>query len=155
MQDHRKLQIWRMACALAIDVRAAVSRFPKRGYAELKAQMISAAESIANTIVEGCGAESNKEFARFLSMSIKSNRELEGQLDLALGYRILAEQRWHELTQFTVLLRKKTYTLRKRALLSPSSGRPSGGSSRNPAAGKPRGDKWSPTPEPPTPNAEP
>jgi len=149
-----------MACALAIDIRAAVARFPKRGYAELKAQMISAAESIANTVVEGCGAESNKEFARFLSMSIKSNRELEGQLDLALGYRILAEQRWHQLTEFTVLLRKKTYTLRKKALQSPSSGRPSDSSRRNPAADKPGRVHLlpmseGPPPAPHTPNPKP
>jgi four helix bundle protein len=118
MQDHRKLQIWRMACSLCIDVRAAVNRFPKRGYAELKEQMITASESIANTIVEGCGAESNKEFARFLAMSIKSNRELEGQLELAYGYHILSEQRWHTLSEYTVLIRKKTYTLRTKVLES-------------------------------------
>jgi len=141
-----------MACALAIDIRAAVARFPKRGYAELKAQMISAAESIANTVVEGCGAESNKEFARFLSMSIKSNRELEGQLDLALGYRILAEQRWHQLTEFTVLLRKKTYTLRKKALQSAASGRQSGFSRQNCTARQPQADKPCPTPKPQAPN---
>jgi four helix bundle protein len=89
MQDHRKLQIWRMACRLAIAVRATTDRFPKRGYADLKDQLISATESIAHTIVEGCGAETNKEFARFLAMSIKSNREVEGDLAMAYGYRIV------------------------------------------------------------------
>ena len=46
-----------MSVSIAVAVRAAAERFPKRGYAELKEQMITAAESIGNTIVEGCGAE--------------------------------------------------------------------------------------------------
>ena len=108
-----------MACLLAIDVRAATDRFPKRGYAELKAQVISAAESIAHAIVEGCGAETQKEFARFLAVSIKSNREVEGELAMAYGYRIVSERRWRSLTDSTVLLRKKTYALRKTVLNSP------------------------------------
>src|SRR5262249_31112826 len=100
MQDHRKLKIWRMACLLAIGVRAATDRFPKRGYSELKAQIIDAAESIAHAIVEGCGAETQKEFARFLAVTIKSNREVEGQLAMAYGYDILAEKRWTSLSEF-------------------------------------------------------
>jgi hypothetical protein len=42
MQDPRKLRIWRLACELAVAVRAATDRFPKRGYAELKSQIITA-----------------------------------------------------------------------------------------------------------------
>ena len=72
MQDHRKLESWNRSCSLA--VRGAAELFPKRGYAELKQQMISAAESMAHTIVEGCGADTQKEFARYLGLSIKSNR---------------------------------------------------------------------------------
>jgi four helix bundle protein len=119
MQDHRKLEIWKMACLLAIDVRAATDRFPKRGYAELKAQLISAVESIAHAIVEGCGADTQKEFARFLIVSTKSNREVEGQLAMAYGYQIISQRRWRDLTRFTVLIRKKTYALRKKVLKSP------------------------------------
>ena len=116
MQDHRKLEIWNMSCDLAVAVRAAADRFPKRGFAELKEQMISAAESAAHTIVEGCGADSRKEFARFLSISIKSNRELEGELESARRNRILSNSDHRRLTDRTVLIRKKTYTLRKRVL---------------------------------------
>lgn len=120
MQDHRKLEIWNRSCSLAVAVRAAADRFPKRGYAELKEQMISAAESVAHTIVEGCGADTQKEFARFLSMSIKSNRELEGELETARRNRVLLEDDHRRLTDETVLIRKKTYTLRKKVLGSDS-----------------------------------
>jgi four helix bundle protein len=76
-----------MALALAIDVRRATNRLPRRGYSELKSQLIRAAESVVHTIVEGCGAVSQKEFARFLEMAIKSSMELEGELVTVRAYR--------------------------------------------------------------------
>jgi len=105
MQDHRKLEIWNRSCSLA--VRGAAELFPKRGYAELKQQMISAAESMAHTIVEGCGADTQKEFARYLGLSIKSNRELEGELEMARRSRILSDDNCRLLTDETILIRKK------------------------------------------------
>ena len=115
VQDHHKLRIWRLAGELA-----AADRFPSRGYAELKSHIISAAESIHHTIAEGCGAESPKEFARFLSISIKSDRELESELEMARRYRILSEARWRVLTEETIRIRRMTYALRKRVLAADS-----------------------------------
>ena len=72
MQDYRRLRVYANAHALAISVRAATRVFPRSGYASLKSQMTSAAESIGFNIVEGCCASSQKEFARFLEIAIKS-----------------------------------------------------------------------------------
>jgi four helix bundle protein len=83
MQDFHRIDAWKRAHALALEVRKATSAFPRRGFAELKAQIIDAAESIPTNIVEGCGASSRKEFARYLDISIKSTFELEYQLLLA------------------------------------------------------------------------
>ena len=77
MQDYRQLRVHANAHNLAVAVRAATRRFPRNGYASLRAQMTSAAESISFNIVEGCGADSQKEFARFLEIGIKSAMELE------------------------------------------------------------------------------
>jgi four helix bundle protein len=93
MQDYRKLRVWKSGLALAINVRRTADGFPKTGYGELKAQMISAAESIVNNIVEGCGSKTPKEFARLLSTAIKSATELEGELELPRGYKILCTPR--------------------------------------------------------------
>lgn len=98
--------------ALAINVRRASNAFPKTGYAELKAQLISAAESIVNNIVEGCGSDTPREFARFLSIAIKSAMELEGELELARAYRILSHAEWDARTAETIVLRKMLYALR-------------------------------------------
>jgi four helix bundle protein len=116
MQNFRQLRVWRMAFSLAINIRRATQRFPKTGYSELKAQMISAAESTLNNIVEGCGASSQKEFARFLDISIKSSMELEGELVLARGYRIISKAEWRARESDTIETRKMLSALRKRVL---------------------------------------
>jgi len=101
---------------LALNIREATNRFPRRGYAELKAQTTSAAESIVNNIVEGCGATSQKEFARFLGMAIKSSMELEGQLKLAQGYGIVSEASHLSLERQTTDTRRMVIGLRKKVL---------------------------------------
>ncbi|MEO7648268.1 MAG: four helix bundle protein [Gemmatimonadaceae bacterium] len=90
MQDYRKLRVHRKAHALMLAVKRATSRFPNRGYASLTNQMTTAAESVGFNIVEGCGAASQKDFARFLDISIKSTMELEYQLTVAMDYEVLA-----------------------------------------------------------------
>ncbi|MDB4875030.1 MAG: four helix bundle protein [Gemmatimonadetes bacterium] len=116
MQDFRRLRVWRKAFALAINTRRATQRFPRTGYAELKAQMISAAESIFNNIVEGCGASSQKEFARFLDTSIKSSMELEGEFQLAYGYGAVPKADWLARQTEIIETRQMLYGLRQKVL---------------------------------------
>jgi four helix bundle protein len=80
--------------------------------------MTSSAESIVFNIVEGCGTSSQKEFARFLDITIKSAYELEGQLDLACDYGILPTDPHSKLAKETIEIRKMTYRLREKVLKS-------------------------------------
>ena len=123
MQDYRQLRVHAKAHALAIGVRSATRTFPRIGYASLKAQMTSSAESIAFNIVEGCVANSQKDFARFLDIAIKSATELEAQLGLAKDYRVLRERVWKELTEETVDARRMLFGLRAKVLASAADSR--------------------------------
>ena len=114
MQDYRQLRVHASAHSLAISVRAATRRFPRSGYTSLKKQMTSAAESISFNIVEGCGADSQKDFARFLEIAIKSATELENQLKLAKDYGILSKLDWEALSESTIAARKMLCGLRKK-----------------------------------------
>lgn len=116
MQSFRKLQVWRRAHAHAINIRNATNSFPRYGYTSLKTQLLESAESVPFNIVEGCGADGNKEFARFLGISIKSTMELEGELQMARDYGIISYQRWRELTEETIEIRKMLWGLRKKVL---------------------------------------
>jgi four helix bundle protein len=116
MQDYRKLRVWKNAFALALNTRRATASFPRSGFAELKAQMISAAESIVLNIVEGCGASTQRELARFLDIAIKSSMELEAQFGLARGYKIISDTEWTGRTEENIELRKGLCVLRKKVL---------------------------------------
>jgi four helix bundle protein len=123
MQDPRDLKVSHRARANAVAVRKASKAFPKKGYAKFKDQLTSAAESVTFNIAEGCGADSPAEFARFLSISIKSAFELENQLDLARDYEILPAPQWEALTKETREIRMMTSGL-KRAVLRTISANP-------------------------------
>jgi four helix bundle protein len=118
VRDHRGLLVWRKAHALALDIRRAVSRFPNKGYSELRNQLTSAAESIAINIVEGSGASSQREFARYLDIAVKSAKELEGELELATDYSLLSRDEYNRLTTDTIDTRRMLFGLRKRVLES-------------------------------------
>lgn len=68
------------------------------------------------TLVEGCGAMSNREFARFIEMSIKSTMELEEQLELAKDNAVMLPPTWRTLTHEAISIRRQLCALRTRAL---------------------------------------
>jgi four helix bundle protein len=143
MQDFRRLIVWQRAHRFALNVRDVTRHFPRTGYRDLKAQITRAAESIASNIVEGCGAASRRDFARYLDISIKSACEVDYQLELARDVGVLPHTLWKPLAREIVEIRKMLSGLR-RALLQADGNRDgskpaaherqlSGGSSPQPA----------------------
>lgn len=115
------MDVWARAHAFCIAVRRATRAFPRRGYAGLESQTARAAESVLFNIIEGCGTRTPKDFARFLDSSIKSSKELEGQLELAKDYGVLKLREWSALAAETVEIRRMTCGLRAKVLGKPSS----------------------------------
>lgn len=118
MQNFRRLRVWRQAQALATSIRTEARSFPQKGFGDLRAQMIRAAESVFFNIAEGCGAESPREFARFLSISSKSTMELETQLELLKSYGILSPDRASALIAEVSTVRRMIWGLRAKLLAS-------------------------------------
>jgi four helix bundle protein len=116
MQDYRRLRVHSNAHALVLNVRRVANKFPRTGYVSLKSQMTRAAESIPFNIVEGCGANSQSEFARFLDIAIRSTTELEYQLELARDYEVLPPRDWHSLSVETSDVRRMLWGLRNKVL---------------------------------------
>ena len=72
-------------------------------------------------IIEGCGTRTARDFAKFLDSSIKSSKELEGQLEIAKDYGVLKPRKWQALATETVEIRRMTCGLRAKVLRKPSS----------------------------------
>ncbi len=109
MQDFKHIKAWQRAHALAIAIHKATRHFGRMGYAHLRSQLTRAADAIAANIVEGCGAATNKEFARFLDISIKSDNELEYHLLESRGLDLLALPTWQGFNDETIEIRKMIF----------------------------------------------
>ena len=118
MQDFKHIQAWQRAHALGIAIHRLTRNFTRAGYAHLRSQLEKSADSMSETIVEGCGADSNKEFARFLDMSIKSANETEGRLLKARDLGLIPHEVWQKHSAETVEIRKMTFGYRKKVLES-------------------------------------
>lgn len=118
MQDFKHILAWQRAHALAIALHKETRHFGRAGYMRLRAQLTNAADSVGGTIVEGCGAATNKEFARYLDISIKSANEVEYHLLEARDLGPLDGENWHRFTSEIVEIRKMIYSYRKKVLAS-------------------------------------
>ena len=119
MQDFKHIRAWHRAHALSIALHKLTDSFATPGHAHLRSQLTRAADSIASNIVEGCGADTNKEFARFLDMSIKSANETEYRLLTARDLELISLDEWQKHAGETVEIRKMIYAYRKQILRSP------------------------------------
>jgi len=116
MQDFRQLLVWKRAHAFALNVRRVVQAMPRTGYTDLKSQMTRSAQSIVDNIVEGCGAASRLEFARYLDISVKSTSEVDYQLEFARDVRVISHDVWKPLAKEVIELRKMLSALRRSVL---------------------------------------
>jgi len=119
VSDFKKLNVWRKAHGLTLNVYRVATRIRGSDHASLRNQMLRAAMSIPTNIVEGTGQESGKEFGRFLSIAVKSASELEYHLILASDIRIMSLTNFNSLSAQTVEVRKMLYALRNRVVASP------------------------------------
>jgi four helix bundle protein len=119
VSDYKKLEVWRKAHALALDVHRVATRI--RGYdnAALRSQLIRSALSIPTNIVEGTGQKSGKEFARFIGFALNSASELEYHLLVARDIRLIRASDFESLTSRTVEVRKMLHGLQNRVLTTP------------------------------------
>jgi four helix bundle protein len=88
VKTHKDLDVWRKSMNLAKSVYSLTTAFPREEIYGSVTQMRRAAISIPSNIAEGAARDSNKEFIRFLYISLGSLAELETQLLLSrdLGF---------------------------------------------------------------------
>ena len=88
MRPHEKLDVWKLAIEMVVDVYECTNGFPADEKYGLTSQIRRAAVSIPANIAEGAARQHDKEFLQFLSVAQGSSSELETELLIAmrLGY---------------------------------------------------------------------
>jgi four helix bundle protein len=97
MKTFRDLLIWQKAMALVIVTYEKTKQFPQSENYGLTSQLRRCAISIPSNIAEGYGRDTQKEFARFLSIAIGSLYEFQTQIEIAKNINYL------NITEFNLL----------------------------------------------------
>ena len=97
MSNFRNLIIWQKSMALITKIYYSTNNFPKEEIFGLTSQIRRSSISIPSNIAEGYGRESDKDFLRFLNISIGSLFEMQTQLEIAKNITYLNEQEFNNL----------------------------------------------------------
>lgn len=114
MRDFTKYGIWREAISLSVDIYKLTRRFPSEEKYGLTSQIRRASVSISSNIAEGCSRSSEKEFSRFIEISIGSLFEVKSQLFLAVELEFLDKNVFDSLNVNIDKLGKQLNSLRNK-----------------------------------------
>ena len=115
MPSPDSLRAWQAAIQVAVRVRSLIAQFPRRGYADLRDQMIRSAESIGHNIAEGRISIFEAEFIRYLDTAARSAGELSSQLTTAMEYGIVPQREAFNLNGTVICTRRMIESLRDTA----------------------------------------
>ena len=83
MRNFRDLEVWQSSVLFVKKIYSITGSFPKEEKFGLVPQINRCAVSIPSNIAEGCSRTSQKDFSRFLQISLGSAFELETQIEIA------------------------------------------------------------------------
>lgn len=89
MKDYKNFTVWQKSHQLTLDVYKDLKDFPKDEIFGLISQMKRSSSSIPTNIAEGCGRNTDKDFARFLIIAFGSANELEYQFILSKDLKFI------------------------------------------------------------------
>ena len=96
MRTHKDLDVWKKSIALVTKIYDITSAFPKDKMFGLTNQIRRCAVSIPSNIAEGSARSHQKEFIRFLHISLGSQQELETQFIIAKNLNYVTEAIFEE-----------------------------------------------------------
>ncbi len=131
MQDFRRLRVWQSAHELLLAIKEVVRSLPKTVPSDSRSQLIRAADSIVSNIVEGCGAATRREFARYLDIGIKSASEVDHRLQLLRDEGNLRYEVWQPRSERVIRVRKMVYRLRSSVIAADEADQNQRAKSRN------------------------
>ena len=115
---YRRLDVYRDAKQLAINVNEVLKSFPKEERYALTSQLQRASTSVMFNIAEGFGRYSSKERTYFLDIANGSLMEVSSQIELAEAYHYISTTQREEFDNQILSIVKQLAGLRKVLLQS-------------------------------------
>ncbi|MGK4566053.1 four helix bundle protein [Flavobacterium sp. 3HN19-14] len=113
MRNFKKLDVWKEGRSLTKDIYLLTNSLPADEKFGLTSQIKRCVISIPSNIAEDAAKESQKDFARFLQISLGSCFELESHLILCLDLNIINKIDAIPCLEKTTRLQKKVYSFIK------------------------------------------
>lgn len=115
---YRRLDVYKDAKQLAINVNEALKSFPKEERYALTNQLQRASTSVMFNIAEGFGRYGSKERIHFLDIANGSLMEVSSQIELAEAYHYISTTQREEFDSQILSIVKQLAGLRKALLQS-------------------------------------
>ena len=114
MRDFKKFRVWEKAHRLTLAVYAATTGFPNEELYGLTSQIRRSCSSVPANIAEGCGRDTDTDFARFVQISAGSANELEYHLLLARDLGLLERSKHATLDTEVNVIKRMLATLTRK-----------------------------------------
>lgn len=114
IRDYRRLQVWRRAHDLTIEIYRATSSFPDYEGFGLIARLRASVVSIEANIAEGSGRRTASDYGRFLDIALGSAHETECHLMIARDLCFLPTRSAESLLKDIDEIRRMLIGLRRR-----------------------------------------
>lgn len=112
MNNHRELELWKLAINITKDIYVLVKKFPVEEKFGLVDQIKRCTISISANVAEGCGRASNKEFIHFLSISYGSSAELDSLITASYEIGFITKDELDVITEKNIRIQKMNSSLR-------------------------------------------
>lgn len=113
MHNFKELKIWQKAIELTEDVYKLLVKYPDYEKYGLTSQIRRSVVSVPSNIAESSGRASNRDFRRFLAISLSSAFELETQLILSNKFEFISEKEFKNISAKLQELQKMIFGFRK------------------------------------------
>ena len=114
MRDYTKYDIWNEGIILSVMIYEITSSFPEEEKYGLISQIRRASVSISSNFAEGCSRSSEKDFKRFIEISLGSAFELKTQLIISTKLGFARSEKVEELIEIVDKLSKQLNSLRNK-----------------------------------------
>lgn len=113
MHNFKELNIWNEAKDYSVLIYKMTSNFPASEIYGITSQIKRAVISIPSNIAEGAGRNSDKDFSRFIAISLGSSFELETQLIIANELDFIDNEKFKELIETLSKIQKMLVNFQK------------------------------------------
>ena len=113
MHNFKELKIWKEAKNFSLLIYKLTANFPISEIYGITSQIKRAVISIPSNIAEGAGRNTDKDFARFISIAIGSSYEVETQLIIASELNFIDNDKFIELNLKLTKIQKMLVNFQK------------------------------------------